>query len=241
MSVFMLLILVKANASVFSIWWNKSVFYYLDQRVHFLVGNTYFISKYFTRLVYYWSLVTKPADVATIFVCPPPPPLQLQYCAKTIHSHISITVYSRVLIYAAGWSGASWRERKCTSYKTVERDLNPRLRVHTILARWLIPNISQSRSKWQKQRWHIWNLLPIDDSMQSPKTEAVFRLFTNCLPYPTSIHKLHIHQTLGTTNLRKQHHKPAEEFKQRSERFLEQTSFKRTPTLDWSHNGWRTN
>ena len=45
-------------------------------------------------------------------------------------ANISTTVYSRVLICAAEWTRASWRERKCPNVKTVAKGI--RTRAHLI-------------------------------------------------------------------------------------------------------------
>ena len=42
---------------------------------------------------------------------------------RRLFTHISIAVYSQVLIYTAEWTGSSWRERKCLNFETVAKGI----------------------------------------------------------------------------------------------------------------------
>ena len=43
--------------------------------------------------------------------------------ANTIHSHFHRSLYCQVLIYTAGWTEASWRERNWQSFETVAKGI----------------------------------------------------------------------------------------------------------------------
>ena len=90
--------------------------------------------------MFLYSAVSSPLDHSKCYTSPPDRPVHFDnnltslwifqswcnYCAKTI-SHISTTVSSQVLIYTAELTGASWREKKCWSFKKAAKGIRTRV------------------------------------------------------------------------------------------------------------------